>query len=66
MVINCKPEPTLDELLSDSMMPLVYDRYRITADEVRAIMRKAAARLARPRRLGKGQALPPGMSGPTS
>lgn len=43
---GCKREPSVDELLSDPMMSLVFDRYRTTADDVRALMQEIAARLA--------------------
>jgi len=41
-----KREPTMDELLADMIMPLLFDRDRTSADEVRALMRGARERLA--------------------
>jgi len=46
MGIICKREPSVDELLNDPMMPLVFDHDRITADDVRALVRDVAERRA--------------------
>jgi hypothetical protein len=46
MSIADKHEPTMDELLADMMMPLLFDRDRTTAEEVRALMRDARERIA--------------------
>jgi hypothetical protein len=46
MSIADKREPTVDELLADMMMPLLFDRDRTTADEVRALKRGARERMA--------------------
>ena len=45
----CKREPSIDELLTDPMMTSVFDHYRTTADDVRALVRDVAMRLARAR-----------------
>lgn len=40
-------EPSVEELLRDMMMPALFEHDRITADDVRALMRDVAARRAR-------------------
>lgn len=40
-------EPTLDELLNDPMMLLVFDRNGLAMDDLRTMMRELAARLVR-------------------
>ena len=44
-----KREPTLDELLGDPMMLLVFERSGLTMDDVRTMLRELAARLAKQR-----------------
>ena len=46
MNIGDKREPTVNDLLADMIMPLLFDRDRTSADEVRALMREARERLA--------------------
>ena len=42
---DARREPTLEELLSDPMMALLFDHSGTTADAVRALMREARRRL---------------------
>jgi len=44
---DAKREPTLDELLSDPMMLLLFRHSGTTAESVRALMREARERLER-------------------
>ena len=55
MGIICKCEPSLNELLSDPMMELVFNYYRVTADDVRSLVRDAAVRLTRAKAGGRSQ-----------
>ena len=45
-------EPSVDELLSDPMMPLLFDHARTSADDVRSLMRDVAARMVMTREGG--------------
>jgi hypothetical protein len=42
----CKREPTIEELLFDPMMSLMFDHGRTTAEDVRAMIRDVRDRLA--------------------
>jgi hypothetical protein len=44
-----KPEPPIEELLSDPVMVTVLQHSRTTADDLRALMRNARERLAKAR-----------------
>ena len=50
-----KREATIEELLSDPMMTLVFGHGRMTADDVRALMREVATRLAKERAAETGE-----------
>ena len=52
----CKREPTIEELLFDPMMALVFDQVRTTAEGVRAMMRDVRERLATVATYGEVQA----------
>jgi hypothetical protein len=53
-----KPEPTVEELLSDPMMVPVLHYARTTADDVRSLMRDARERLEKLRSGGNRGAGP--------
>ncbi len=42
-----KPEPTVEELLSDPVMVTMLQHSRTTADDVRALLNRARERLAK-------------------
>ena len=44
-----KREPSVDELLSDPMMEMMYRHSGTTADDLRVLMQEVAARLAKVR-----------------
>lgn len=48
-------EATIEELLSDPMMLLVFDHSRTTADDVRSLMRVARERLTKTRTAETGE-----------
>jgi len=51
----CKREPTIEELLSDPMMALLFHHNRTTADDVRAMMCDARERLVKARAAETGE-----------
>ena len=43
----CETEPSIEELLSDDIMVLVMRRSGVSAEELRAMLRRTASRIAR-------------------